>query len=155
MPEFFIQQLLKDRELKQQTKKEKQKRMSLRTKKIIDNILKETRHPIIETEENKSERYYKRPHRPRCGGRIGQRKYAEMLRKLGIEKIRGDEAEEPLTRKQKALLNAGFDKNGRKLNEDSVPVNNVGDGNIHGIGVGEKGEPGIKKKKKLKNIIKR
>lgn len=35
------------------------------------------------------------------------------------------------------------------LKED-VPTNNVGGGAIDGIGIGEKGEPGIKKKKKKK-----
>lgn len=39
-----------------------------------------------------------------------------------------------------------------KLKEDGavvVPANNVGGGNIAGIGVGKQGEPGINKKKKL------
>jgi hypothetical protein len=34
-----------------------------------------------------------------------------------------------------------------KLKED-VPVNNVGDGNIAGLGVGPQGDPVFKKKKK-------
>jgi hypothetical protein len=40
-------------------------------------------------------------------------------------------------------------------NEDAVPVNNVGGGNIAGAGVGPNGEPGVKKKKKLRSIISR
>lgn len=43
-----------------------------------------------------------------------------------------------------------------KLLEDSIPTNNVGQGNIAAIGVGPQGEPGfpnMKKKKKLKDII--
>jgi hypothetical protein len=39
----------------------------------------------------------------------------------------------------------------RYMNED-VPVNNVGGGNIAGLGVGDQGEPGVKKKKK-KEVI--
>lgn len=42
----------------------------------------------------------------------------------------------------------------KKLKEDStVPLNNVSSGSVEGIGVGEKGEPGIKKKKRLKDIV--
>jgi len=33
-----------------------------------------------------------------------------------------------------------------------VPVNNAGAGNIDGIGVGQKGEPGVKRKK-LRQIL--
>lgn len=33
-----------------------------------------------------------------------------------------------------------------------APVNNVGDGNIAGLGVGPKGEPGVNPKKKKKVI---
>jgi hypothetical protein len=33
-----------------------------------------------------------------------------------------------------------------------VPVNNAGAGNIDGIGIGEKGEPGVKRKK-LRQIL--
>jgi hypothetical protein len=39
----------------------------------------------------------------------------------------------------------------QKIKEDA-PVNNVGGGNIAGVGVGPAGEPGIKKKKK-KSIV--
>lgn len=39
------------------------------------------------------------------------------------------------------------------LNED-VPTNNVGGGAIAGIGVGEDGEPGVKKKKTF-NVLKK
>lgn len=35
-----------------------------------------------------------------------------------------------------------------KLEENEVPVNNAGDGNIAAIGVGDQGEPGFKKKRK-------
>ena len=44
----------------------------------------------------------------------------------------------------------------KKLIEDEVPTNNAGSGQIEGIGVGPKGEPGktcIKKKKNLKDIV--
>lgn len=33
-----------------------------------------------------------------------------------------------------------------------VPTNNAGSGNIDGIGIGPKGEPGVKKKK-LRNLL--
>ena len=39
------------------------------------------------------------------------------------------------------------------LNED-VPANNVGGGDIAGVGVGEDGEPGVKKKKTF-NVLKK
>jgi hypothetical protein len=46
----------------------------------------------------------------------------------------------------------------RKTNEEfggmvgGTPVNNVGDGNIAGLGIGKDGEPGVKKKKKREVI---
>ena len=44
----------------------------------------------------------------------------------------------------------------KRLKEDGmvggVPVNNVGDGNIAGLGVGPQGEPGVNKKNK-KSVI--
>lgn len=46
----------------------------------------------------------------------------------------------------------------KKLKEDGIglvggsPANNVGDGNIAGLGVGPQGEPGVKKKNK-KGVI--
>jgi hypothetical protein len=44
---------------------------------------------------------------------------------------------------------ADFEKT---MNEE-VPVNNVGAGKIAGVGVGDQGEPGVKKKKKLASFI--
>lgn len=38
-------------------------------------------------------------------------------------------------------------------NESAVPANCAGSAAIEGIGVGPKGEPGVKKKKKLIDII--
>lgn len=35
-----------------------------------------------------------------------------------------------------------------KIKED-IPVNNVGQGNISGAGIGSKGEPGVNKKRKI------
>ena len=49
-------------------------------------------------------------------------------------------------------------KNKKQIKEDGVgmvggvPTNNVSDGNIDGIGVGQKGEPGVNMRKK-KNVI--
>jgi len=40
----------------------------------------------------------------------------------------------------------------KKFRKEDAPANNVGGGNIAGIGVGPAGEPGIKKKKK-KTIV--
>ncbi len=47
----------------------------------------------------------------------------------------------------------------KKLNEDGgmvggavVPANNVGAGNIAGLGIGKQGEPGVNKKNKRKVI---
>jgi hypothetical protein len=40
----------------------------------------------------------------------------------------------------------------KKFRKEDAPVNNVGGGNIAGVGVGPAGEPGIKKKKK-KTIV--
>jgi RNA polymerase sigma factor (sigma-70 family) len=40
----------------------------------------------------------------------------------------------------------------KKFRKEDAPINNVGGGNIAGVGVGPAGEPGIKKKKK-KNIV--
>ena len=43
-----------------------------------------------------------------------------------------------------------------KVEEDlqsSVPLNNVGSGSIDGIGVGPKGEPGVKPKKKKLRVL--
>lgn len=42
------------------------------------------------------------------------------------------------------------------MNEEmtsSLAINNAGQGKIDGIGVGPKGEPGVKKRKKLRQII--
>jgi len=36
----------------------------------------------------------------------------------------------------------------RKLNEEA-PVNNVGDGNVAGVGVGPNGEPGLKRRQQM------
>jgi len=44
-----------------------------------------------------------------------------------------------------------------KLKEDEasvLPANNAGSGNVEGIGVGPKGEPGVKKKR-LRDIVMR
>ncbi len=41
----------------------------------------------------------------------------------------------------------------KKFRKEDAPVNNVGGGNIAGLGVGAAGEPGIKKKKKKTIII--
>ena len=38
------------------------------------------------------------------------------------------------------------------MNEDA-PVNNAGDGNVAGLGVGQQGEPGIQKKRKVASFI--
>ena len=46
----------------------------------------------------------------------------------------------------------------KKFRKEDAPVNNVGGGNIAGLGVGAAGEPGIKKKKKkiiIMGIMKR
>lgn len=45
----------------------------------------------------------------------------------------------------------------KKLSEmvSAVATNNAGSGKIDGIGVGEKGEPGVRKKKPLRAVIKR
>ena len=40
----------------------------------------------------------------------------------------------------------------KHMGED-VPVNNVSQGNIAGVGVGPQGEPGVKKKKKVASFI--
>lgn len=36
--------------------------------------------------------------------------------------------------------------------EDSAPTNSVGTGNVDGVGVGERGEPGVHKKHQIKHI---
>lgn len=41
------------------------------------------------------------------------------------------------------------------ISNSNIPNNNIGSGKIAGAGVGEYGEPGIKKKKKLFDILKR
>lgn len=42
----------------------------------------------------------------------------------------------------------------KDLLQEDIPTNNVSDGNIDGIGVGDKGEPGInKKKKRIKELL--
>jgi len=41
----------------------------------------------------------------------------------------------------------------KKFRKEDAPANNVGGGNIAGLGVGAAGEPGIKKKKKKTIII--
>jgi hypothetical protein len=42
---------------------------------------------------------------------------------------------------------------GRKKNiKEDAPVNNVGDGKVAGLGVGQQGEPGVKKMTKKKII---
>jgi len=40
----------------------------------------------------------------------------------------------------------------KKFRKEDAPINNIGGGNIAGVGVGPAGEPGIKKKKN-KNIV--
>lgn len=42
---------------------------------------------------------------------------------------------------------AYWDKYAEPLKQEDAPVNNVGGGQIAGVGVGSQGEPGIKKKK--------
>ncbi len=41
-----------------------------------------------------------------------------------------------------------FKKFKEEQHQEDAPVNNVGGGSIHGVGVGPSGEPGVKKKKK-------
>ncbi len=43
----------------------------------------------------------------------------------------------------------------KKLDESAVPTNNAGDGNVDGIGVGEKGEPGQYKSLIMRRGVKR
>jgi hypothetical protein len=43
----------------------------------------------------------------------------------------------------------------RGIQKEDAPVNSAGAGNIAGIGVGPKGEPGVQPKKKLKDIMKK
>jgi hypothetical protein len=45
--------------------------------------------------------------------------------------------------------------NEKKIKEDAaaVPTNNVGGGNIAGVGVGPQGEPGVNKKKKIDSLM--
>jgi hypothetical protein len=41
----------------------------------------------------------------------------------------------------------------RLVEEDGVPVNNVGGGQIAGVGIGPQGEPGVYLKKKKRRIL--
>lgn len=41
-----------------------------------------------------------------------------------------------------------FDMYAQPINQEDAPVNNVGGGQIAGVGVGSQGEPGITKKKR-------
>jgi hypothetical protein len=50
------------------------------------------------------------------------------------------------------LRQMGKKTESKPVRED-VPVNNVSQGNIAGVGVGAQGEPGIKKKKKVASFI--
>jgi hypothetical protein len=40
----------------------------------------------------------------------------------------------------------------KKVQKEEAPVNNVGSGNIAGLGIGDQGEPGVPKRKKRKVI---
>jgi hypothetical protein len=44
---------------------------------------------------------------------------------------------------------------GEGMTTSALPGNNAGAGKIDGIGIGPKGEPGVNKKKKLRNILSR
>ena len=47
-------------------------------------------------------------------------------------------------------MKEGWSSNYKKTMNEDVPVNNVGSGNIAGLGVGPQGEPGVNMKKKRK-----
>ena len=45
-----------------------------------------------------------------------------------------------------------WDKYAVPMKQEDAPVNNVGDGKVAGLGVGQQGEPGVKKMTKKKII---
>jgi len=50
-------------------------------------------------------------------------------------------------------MKGAIDRLEASLKKEDVPVNNVSQGNIAGVGVGSQGEPGVKKKKKTASFI--
>lgn len=65
----------------------------------------------------------------------------------------------PVKTRVKAAMATALFKTKLALKEDGgasvggVPANNVGDGNIAGVGIGPQGEPGVNKKKKMLGFI--
>ena len=59
------------------------------------------------------------------------------------------------TKYPKTFKDRPISEEGEGMTTSALPVNNVGAGKIDGIGIGPKGEPGVNKKKKLRNILSR
>jgi len=59
------------------------------------------------------------------------------------------------TKYPKAFKDNPIHEEGEGGTTSALPANNAGGGHIDGIGIGPRGEPGVNKKKKLKNILRR
>ena len=50
-------------------------------------------------------------------------------------------------------LKGAIDRLQKQVTKEDAPVNNAGNGQVAGIGVGAQGEPGVQKKKKLATFV--
>jgi hypothetical protein len=105
--------------------------------------------------------------RAHCQGRKKKMKehIEEAVKMTALEKFRAASSQREKEHEQKRKemearhaqgkedMKGSIDRLEKHLNKEDVPVNNVSQGNIAGVGVGSQGEPGVKKKRKVASFI--
>ena len=87
--------------------------------------------------------------------RQGNSKASDQSREDNANAIAGRIMRDYDTKYPKAFKDRPISEEGEGGTTSALPANNAGGGHIDGIGIGPRGEPGVNKKKKLKNILRR
>jgi hypothetical protein len=96
--------------------------------------------------------------RAHCQGK--KKRMEEGVKMTALDKFRKAAAEREKKHaeiekqsKEKPNLKAAIDRLEKHVTKEDAPVNNVGGGQVAGLGVGAQGEPGVQKKKKTASFI--
>jgi hypothetical protein len=87
--------------------------------------------------------------------RQGNSKASDQSREDNANAIAGRIMRDYDTKYPKTFKAKPISEEGEGMTTSALPVNNAGGGKIDGIGIGPRGEPGVSKKKKLRNILSR
>lgn len=87
--------------------------------------------------------------------RQGNSKASDQSREDNANAIAGRIMRDYDTKYPKTFKAKPISEEGEGGTTSALPGNNAGAGHIDGIGIGPKGEPGVNKKKKLRNILSR